>query len=103
MLVQLTEKNERFGAGSRVVMAVAPAIMGGGGGVYEMQRRVARPVVESVMIRGDERRRNEAAKLSAPVALVKTTWSRVASVEVKGSQDLVKKIVEIERSRNPKG
>ena len=84
-------------------MAVAPAIVGGGGGVYEMQRRVARPVVESVMIRGDERRRNEAEKLGAPGALVKTTWSRVASVEVKGSQDLVKKIMEIERSRNPKG
>ena len=64
---------------------------------------MARPVVEFVMIRGDERRRNEAAKLGASGALVKTTWSRVDSVEVKGSQDLVKKIVEIERSRNPKG
>ena len=84
-------------------MAVAPAIVGGGGGVYEMQRRVARPVVESVMITGDERRRNEAAKLSGPGALLKTKWSRVASVEVKGSQDLVKKIVEIEISCNPKG
>ena len=54
MLIQLTKKNERFGAGSRVVMAVAPAIMGGDGGVYEMQRRVARPVVESVKIGDDE-------------------------------------------------
>ena len=41
MLVQLTEKNQRFGGGSRVVMAVAPAIVGGGGGVYDTQRRVA--------------------------------------------------------------
>ena len=55
------------------------------------------------MIGDDERQRNKAAKLGAPGALVKTTWSRVASVEVKGSQDLVKKIVQIDRSRNAKG
>ena len=83
-------------------MAATPAIVGGGEGVYEMQQSGS----SGGGVCDDQSRRTATewnGKIGAPGALVKTTWSRVASVEVKGSQDLVEKIVEIERSRNPKG
>jgi len=59
----------RLGSGG----AVAPAIVGGGGGVGEMRRGVARPVVEPEVVGDEEWRQNEGAKLRAPSAPAKTT------------------------------
>ena len=58
--------------GSGVMVAASPATVRGGGDVRRLQRRVARPVVESEMVGNDERRWNKVTKLGAPGALVKT-------------------------------
>ena len=86
-----------------MVMAVAPAIVGGGGGVYDMQRRVARPVVGSVKVGDDERRQNQAMKLAYSECSGEDNVVEVASVDEEGVRDHVKRSLGIEGSRNRKG
>ena len=68
-----------------------------------MSRRVARPVVESVKIGDNERRQNQAMKLVNSGCSGEDNVVSMASVDGEGSKYLVKKIVEIKRSQNPKG
>ena len=86
-----------------MVMAVAPAIVGGSGGVYNMQRRVARPVVESVKVGDDEWQQNQAMKLAYSECSGEDNVVEVASVDEEGARDLVKTVVGIKRSRKQKG
>ena len=72
------------------MMAVAPAIVGGGGGVYDMQRRVARLVVGSVKVSDGERRQNQAMKLTYSGCSGEDNVVEVASVDEERARDHVK-------------